>query len=363
METFNPCVLGKLILPNRFIRSATLERMAAPDGSPSPELKALYEVLARGGVGLISTGSCTPDRSWIPNFHGRLALDRDQTLPVWEEVFRAIHRAGSLVSVQLSPFFLLDGKPVGPFSSTPEIHALRPDEIERIALSYGKTAARARKAGADAVQVHAGHGHPLGQFLSPWFNRREDGYGGSPLNRARIFFDIRRAIGDSAGEDFPVWIKMNATDGLPGGMGIEEAELYGRLLSEAGYAAIEVTGGTNRPEAICTPSGPVRKEDWFEGYFVEYAARLKSHTSLPVAAVGGIRTLDMAERILKEGKADLIAFCRPLIREPLLIRRWEGGDTRPAACVSCNGCRAMMQKGKGLFCVQERGEGPSGLGR
>jgi len=358
-KAFIPYTFAGLKLPNRFIRSATLERMAAPDGSPLPELKAMYEELARGRVGLISTGSCTPDRSWVPNSTARLSLDREETLPVWEEVFRAIHRAGSLVSVQLTPFFLLDGKWVGPFSHAPEIHRLQPEEIERLVLSYGKAAARARKAGADAVQVHAAHGHPLGQFLSPYFNRREDDYGGSSQNRARIFVEIRRAMADKAGKDFPVWIKMNGVDGFPGGMTIEDAEPYGEILSRAGYAAIEVSGGTRSPNTTCAAGGPVRKEDWFEGYFLEQAARLKVHTDLPVAAVGGIRKMEMVERVLSEGKADLIALCRPLIREPHLVRRWESKDFRPATCISCNGCRAMMQKGKGLFCVKERGMGSS----
>jgi len=360
-KAFIPFPFAGLKMPNRFIRSATLERMAAPDGSPLPELKALYEALARGRVGLISTGSCTPDRSWIPNSTARLTLDCEETLPVWEEVFRAIHRAGSLVSVQLAPFFLLDGKWVAPFSHAPEIHQLQPEEIERLVLSYGKAAARARKAGADAVQVHAAHGHPLGQFLSPHFNRREDDYGGSSQNRARIFVEIRRAMADRAGKDFPVWIKMNGVDGIPGGMTIEDAEPYGPILSRAGYAAIEVSGGASRPDAICTAGGPVIKEDWFEGYFLEEAARIKAHTDLPVAVVGGIRKLEMVERVLSEGKADLIALCRPFIREPNLVRRWESEDRRPSICISCNGCRAMAQKGKGLFCVQERRMGSSDL--
>jgi 2,4-dienoyl-CoA reductase-like NADH-dependent reductase (Old Yellow Enzyme family) len=350
---FTPYAFAGLKLSNRFIRSATLEGMGAPDGTPLPALRLLYENLARGGVALISTGSCAPDRSWVPNPEGRLSLDREETLPVWEDTFRAIHRGGALVSIQLSPFFLWNGKRIGPFSHMPEIHPLLPAEIEQIVLSYGKAAARARKAGADAVQIHAGHGFPLGQFLSPYFNRREDEYGGSPLNRARIFMEIRRAIGGTAGADFPVWIKMNSLDGISGGMKIEDAEPYGQILSQAGYAAIEVTGGTRMPGGFCTASGPVQQEDWFEGYFLEQASRIKAHTDLPVAAVGGIRRLEMAEQVLSRGMSDLIALSRPFICEANLVNRWQSGDWHPSACNSCNQCRAGVQRGKGLLCVKK----------
>jgi 2,4-dienoyl-CoA reductase-like NADH-dependent reductase (Old Yellow Enzyme family) len=238
---FTPFHLGGLKLSNRFVRSATVEGMAAPDGTPRPELKAFYERLARAEVALISTSACAPDRSWVPASKNRLALQNDAVLPMWEGIFRAIHRAGSLASVQLASLTQLDGEEVGPFPHSPGIRQLSAQEILRIADVYGQAAARARKAGADAVQLHAGHGYPLGQFLSPFFNRREDAYGGSAENRARILVEIRRAVESWAGPDFPVWIKMNSLDGVAGGMGIEDAEEYGRILSRANFAAIEVT--------------------------------------------------------------------------------------------------------------------------
>lgn len=204
----------------------------------------------------------------------------------------------------------------------------------------------------DAVQIHGGHGYPLSQFLSPYFNRREDAYGGSHENRARIFVEIRRAIEGSCGAGYPVWIKMNGFDGIPGGIDAEDAEIYAEILGDAGYAAIEVTGGSMI--GSCTSRGPNKKEEWREGYYLDTAARVKEHSRVPVVAVGGIRRLEMVSAILARGTADMIALSRPLIREPDLIARWVSGDGAPARCISCNGCFELVQKGKPLACVQEK---------
>ncbi len=344
-----------LKLRNRFIRSATMEVMASPDdGAPTEALKELYLRLAVGGVGLISTSACLSDRSWVPDPRGQLSLHSDAALPAWEEMIEAVHREGALISVQLGPFFYLNGRPVGPSAYRPGVHALSSGEIEQLVLAFGAAAKRARKVGADAVQVHAGHGYPVSQFLSPLYNQREDEYGGSPSNRARLLVEIRRAMADSAGRDFPVWIKMNSFDGQPGGITPEDADAYGPILSEAGYGAVEVTGGS--PRGSHDSRGPLNKEEWFEGYYLKNAARMKKHTDLPVVAVGGIRRPEMVDRILSDEMADLIAMSRPFIREPGLIQRWMSGDLSPAACISCNGCFKVMRQGKGLYCVQEKGE-------
>jgi 2,4-dienoyl-CoA reductase-like NADH-dependent reductase (Old Yellow Enzyme family) len=355
LETlFTPFDLAGIRLRNRIIRSATMEGLAKPDGSPSPELEALYEDLAKGGVGLISTSACLSDRTWSPDPRGTLILDAKADLSAWRETAEAVHRAGAKFSVQLGPFFMMDGRRIGPWSDSPKVQALSAAEIERIVYTYGQAAARAKDIGADAVQAHGGHGYPLAQFLSPLFNRREDAYGGSAAGRARIFVEIRKAIGDACGPDYPVWIKMNSMDGLPGGLVPAQAKDYAPILEQAGYAAIEVTGGS--PTGSHDSRGPHDRKVWKEGFYLEGAALVKAQTKLPVAAVGGLRRPEMIAEILAEGKADLISLSRPLIREPGLIRRWQSGDLRPADCISCNGCAKMMGQGRGIFCVQVRGE-------
>jgi 2,4-dienoyl-CoA reductase-like NADH-dependent reductase (Old Yellow Enzyme family) len=350
----SPFNLAGIRLRNRVIRSATMEGLAKPDGSPSPALRTLYEDLAKGGVGLISTSACLSDRTWSPDPRGTLILDGQADLGAWKETAAAVHQAGAKFSVQLGPFFLLDGRRAGVWSDSPKVHALSTAEIGRIVRTYAAAGARAKDIGADAVQAHGGHGYALAQFLSPLFNRREDAYGGSAAGRARIFVEIRKAIGDTCGPDYPVWIKMNSMDGLPGGLVPEQAREYAPILEQAGFAAIEVTGGS--PTGSHDSRGPHDRKAWKEGFYLEGAALVKAHTKLPVATVGGLRRPEMIAQILAEGKADLISLSRPLIREPGLIRRWQSGDLRPADCISCNGCLKMMGQGRGLFCAQVRGE-------
>jgi 2,4-dienoyl-CoA reductase-like NADH-dependent reductase (Old Yellow Enzyme family) len=348
---FKPTRLMGLNLRNRFIRSATIEGMAEPDGSPGPALKGLYEDLASGGMGLISTGACCPDPEWINVSKGQLVLNDRSDLSVWQAVIRAVHDRGACISLQMAPFVFLNGKLTGPSAYQEGVVVIDKDQIERLVIAYARTAELARRAGMDAVQVHGGHGYGLSQFLSPFFNQRTDNYGGSDENRVRIFTQIRRAIADSAGDDFPVWIKMNALDGVRGGLTPDLASAYGPLLAKAGYRAIEVTGGVMA--GTHNSRGPVDKSQWTEGYYLEGARKVKAATDLPVCAVGGIRTLEMVESILSEGTADMISLSRPLIREPGLVNRWASGDTTPAKCISCNGCFNLMVKGQGLYCVQE----------
>lgn len=136
----------------------------------------------------------------------------------WEEFTQAIHSHGALISLQMSPFMRIRDQWVGPSEYRPGVHALTADEIDLIASLYAGMATLARRVGFDAVQVHAGHGYGLSQFLLPYFNRRHDAYGGSVENRAHILVQIRKAISENVGVDFPVWIKMNSFDGIPGGL-------------------------------------------------------------------------------------------------------------------------------------------------
>ncbi len=352
LRAFEPVEIMGLSLRNRFIRSATMEGMVSTDGVPGAELKDLYQTVARGGVGLISTSGCLPDPDWSGGSRRQLVLHPGTDCSAWEELTRSVHGHGALISLQMSPFVRFGGSWVGPSEYRTGIHALTAEEIGFIVSLYARMAALARRVGFDAVQVHAGHGYGLAQFLSPYFNRRDDAYGGSVENRVRILVHIRKAIAEDAGDDFPVWIKMNSFDGIQGGLIPDRAAEYAPLLEEAGYGALEVTGGAIGGSH--DSRGALDKSQWSEGYYLEGAAKVKAATHLPVAAVGGIRKLEMIERILSEGVADMISLSRPLIREPDLIHRWAGGDRTPARCISCNGCVKMMMKGKGLFCVQDK---------
>ena len=225
------------------------------------------------------------------------------------------------------------------------------EEIKDTINAFRDGAIRAHKAGFDGVQIHAAHGYLLSQFLSPYFNKREDEYGGDIENRARIVLDVVRSVRDAVGERFPVLVKINTEDFLDGGFSVDDMLRVARLLEKSGVDAIELSGGTIL--GIYIGNFNISFSWIGEGgtYYEEAAKRYKSEIRIPLMLVGGIRSYEVSRRLVEEGLSDYISLCRPLIREPDLIRRWESGDTRDAECVSDNACFQPGIEGKGVQCV------------
>ena len=224
---------------------------------------------------------------------------------------------------------------------------------EEVKEAFARGAERAKKAGFDAVQIHAAHGYLLCQFLSPYFNKREDEYGGPIENRVRFPLEVLAAVRKAVGPDFPVLIKINSEDFLPGGLSVEEMIRAVTALREAGIDAVEVSGGTFL-SGKNSPSRIGRQDP--EAYHEAAAARLKAALDVPVMLVGGICTFETAERAVTSGATDYISLCRPLIREPGLVNRWKSGDRTPARCVSECGCFTPGFEGKGVYCVVDERE-------
>lgn len=353
---FEPTDFLSLKLKNRFVRSATAENLAGPDGKVTDDFLSLYTSLADGQIGLIITSAVLPRRDWFPApIPGLLFLDEDDVIPGLKKLVQAIHSRGSAVIMQMVPPAMMGGEVVGPSpqkseQESPDVRPMTVQEIEAAAMAMGEAGRRAREAGFDGVQLHVCHGDTLSKFISPMFNRRSDRYGGTPDNRARFLSETVRTIKEAAGEDYSVLVKMNASDFYPGGMTIDDSAAIARIICRNGVSAIEPSGGG--PGANYTARGPVDKNLWHEGYFVDFAARIKRKVDAPVLAVGGFRSIQQAEKVIQEGKADLISLCRPFIREPDLIKRWMEGDTRPSDCTSCDGCIARYRSMKPICCVQ-----------
>jgi 2,4-dienoyl-CoA reductase-like NADH-dependent reductase (Old Yellow Enzyme family) len=354
---FEPYDFCGLTLKNRFVRSATLEGMATEEKVPSELLLDLYEELAKGGVGLIITSAVRADRSWDPSVKSRnLCLDRDRMVSDFSRLAERVHRHDSRIALQLGTFYRFRGELVCPSplpfegaSGTTIPRALEEEEIATIVEAYGDAARRAREAGFDAVQINAAHGFPLSRFLSPVFNRRKDGYGGSPESRSRIVVEIAEEIVKKAGREFPVLVKMNVSDFSKQGLFIEDAVEVARTLTNHGISAIETSGGASGQEV--TWLGAVDDSKWMEGYFAEYGALIRKAVNVPTIAVGGLRDLKMMEALVREEKADLVAMSRPFIREPLILERWRNGDSDPSDCSSCNGCLDLVLGGQPLQCA------------
>jgi 2,4-dienoyl-CoA reductase-like NADH-dependent reductase (Old Yellow Enzyme family) len=356
---FEKTQISSLSLSNRFVYSATWDGRADDKGFCTQKNIDYLVERARGGVGLIITGLTFVKQEgraapW------QLAVCSDEYIDGLTKMTSAIHDAGGKVVLQLAhggcyaPSALTGHEEVGPSANDtdkfPRCREMSLQEIDEVVQAFGKAAGRAQKAGFDGVQLHAAHGYLLSQFLSPFFNKRTDNYGGSIENRARILLEAFQAIRNEVGEQFPVLVKINSQDFVEGGLTVDDTLQVCAMLENAGIDAIEMSGGTIyvSGDYSCVRVG--QKQDV---YYKEAAARYKEKIDVPLMLVGGIRSSEVAEQIVRDGLADYISMSRPLIREPDLIKRWKSGDTKPAACISCNGCFGAGFKGEGVHCAFE----------
>jgi 2,4-dienoyl-CoA reductase-like NADH-dependent reductase (Old Yellow Enzyme family) len=349
-----------MTLPNRFVRSATWEGLATEDGSVTPELIEVQRQLARGAVGLIISGHAYVSREGQAGMR-QLGAYSDALIPGLTAMTEAIHESGGKAALQLAhagsraAFKLTGLSPMGP-SETEEGREMTGKDMRDIAGAFARAAERARIAGFDAVQVHAAHGYLLSQYLSPCFNKRTDGYGGAIENRTQLLIEVINAVREAVGPEFPILVKLNSEDFLPNGLTTDDMFRVAAFLEQAGIDAIEMSGGTvlSGKYLPSRPGKPAEGEP--EAYYEPVAETFKRKLPTPLMLVGGIRTLETAERLVDTGITDYIALCRPLIREPDLVARWRSGDHRPARCVSDNGCFAPGFEGKGVYCVVEEQE-------
>jgi 2,4-dienoyl-CoA reductase-like NADH-dependent reductase (Old Yellow Enzyme family) len=361
MKAFEPATIGSISLANCFVRSATWEGLATSKGFCSPELTQLMVSLAEGGVGLIITGHVAVNSAGQAG-HRQLCVWRDDFIPALVDMTAQVHEAGSKIVMQLNHAGLRTETSItneavmGPMLMEKKDGTLCREmtrlDISKTAQSFGAAANLARMAGFDGVQIHAAHGYLLSSFLSPFFNRRRDEYGGTVENRARFLLEVIREIFHAVGDHFPVLVKMNAADFVSGGMSVEDMLQTAAHLEKAGVDAIELSGGM--PESgIYTPSrrGKLLPEE--EGYYKEEATQYKERIKIPLILVGGIRSLKIAEMFLQNGICDFVALSRPLIREPALINRWKAGDTIASTCISDNLCQRPIRLGKGFYCLSE----------
>jgi 2,4-dienoyl-CoA reductase-like NADH-dependent reductase (Old Yellow Enzyme family) len=279
-------------------------------------------------------------------------LDVPGIVEEYRDLVDEVHRLGAAIVSQISPPFNIHGKQVSASAADVNLvpEPLDERDIAEIKAAYRSAARILKAADCDGVQLHCCHNDVLSRMISPFFNQREDQYGGPPENRARLVLELVKELKEGAGEDFPVIVKMNAGDFREGGMTVDDAAKIAAIFSSGGVSAIEPScGGAG---ASHTPSGPIEKDEWHEGYLIEYTARIKEAVQVPLMVVGGMRNLQMMEDVVATGKGDLISMCRPFIREPDLINRWSSGDTSPATCISCDGCLKEVERGRKLRCVQ-----------
>ncbi|TVQ25523.1 MAG: hypothetical protein EA382_06790, partial [Spirochaetaceae bacterium] len=207
----------------------------------------------------------------------------------------------------------------------------------------------------DGVQIHAAHGFLLSQFLSPYYNTRSDDYGGELANRARFLLEVVSAVRNAVGPDYPVLVKLNARDSLPGGFDEEQMAETAVLLEAAGVDCVELSGGTMRAyfagEFAGFFSPPLRDG----AYYRDGARAYRAKTKMPLMLVGGIRSLEESDELVSGGITDYVSLARPLIRQPTLVARWKAGHGTAADCISDNGCFRPGIARRGVHCVHVGG--------
>ncbi len=374
--------IGTMKIRNRICMAPMGSNFGEPDGSISERLKRYYEARAKGGAGIIivettavnhPAGVCTPYQTGI---------SRDEYLPGLTELTERIHRHGAKAAIQLQhagkvavmdiavgralwvpsePSLAMDGMP----DLTPEetqmmmktmtssaklhYHVMIKDDIVQLVESFADAADRAKRAGFDAVEIHAGHGYLISSFLSPAVNKRTDEYGGSPESRARLMIEVIQAIKKKVGQDFPLWLRIDAKEfRIENGITLVDSCKTAKLAEDAGADAIHVSAYANPALGHAFTEAPLVHK--VAGYLT-FAEEIKKNVSIPIIAVGRIEP-EEGDRIIGEGKADFIAMGRKLIADPELPNKLISGrmeEIRP--CIYCYTCVGQIFLNESIHCA------------
>ncbi|MBI2867299.1 MAG: FAD-dependent oxidoreductase [Chloroflexi bacterium] len=355
---FSPLRVGTLTLQNRLA--------FAPIGLSLLSRQQYLDFLAaraKGGAGLVMVAAGMVMRDVPADF---IRLHADEFVPELRQISAAVHAHGAKVGIQVlhqgrqSPF---PDEPVAPSPIPCPVTRRMPRElaaaeIEALVEDYAEGVRRARDAGFDLAEIHAAHGYLVSQFLSARSNQRADGYGGDLRGRSRFLTDILRRARQKVGRAFPISCRINGNDNIDGGLLPEETEAIAALAEEAGADLINVSGGVYG-------SYPVTIAPFYAApaLYVDVAARVKRRVRIPVGVACRIESVDLAERTVQEGKADLVALGRPLIADPDLPLKASRGDRdsiRP--CIYCNqGCMKELDKVEPITCTVNPQVGREGM--
>lgn len=374
---FTPCQIGPVTLRNRTIRSAAFENMCYLN-KPSKDLFDYHLSVAKGGIGMTTVAYASVNRSGV-SFAGQLWM-REEIIPELKKMTDALHNEGAKVSIQLghcgnmTHSYTCGQIPVGASGginlySPTIVRKLKEKEIYKLVEDFGKAVNLARKAGFDCVEIHAGHGYLISQFLSPYTNRRKDKFGGSLENRMRFMNLVMKEVMTAAADDMAVVVKINMFDGFKSGMQLDDCIKVARELEKSGVHALVLSAGfvSKAPMHVMRGSMPYKtlthymnpwKFWWLkigirmfgkilipsvpfqEAYFLEYAKKFRQELSIPLIYVGGLISKSKIEEVLNEGFV-AVQMARALINDPGFVNKMKEGVER-SNCKHSNYCIGRM---------------------
>ncbi|NOX86941.1 MAG: NADH:flavin oxidoreductase [Chlorobi bacterium] len=382
-KIFSPGKIGGLQLKNRIIRSGCFEGMCQ-NGQVTDKLIEHHRRLAEGGIAMTTVAYCSVSHDGR-TFEHELWM-RKEIVPDLKRLTDAVHKEGAAVSIQLghSGFFTSKGV-IGkrPLGASPKLcvftmsycREMNKKDIKEKTADFVNAALLARSAGFNAVEIHAGHGYLLSQFLSPWTNKRKDEFGGSLENRLRFPTMVIREIRKALGPDFPVLVKMNQRDGMPGGVEIEDAVKIAKAFEEAGASALIPSAGftSKVPFLMLRGNLPVKEmsenqpklmnriglklfgrfmvpEHKYEPLFLfEGARKIREAVNIPVIYIGGVESLGTILEARNAG-FEFVQMGRATIQDPDFVKKLQTGELTRSPCDHCNRCVAAMDAG-GVYCV------------
>ena len=384
---FTPMNIGKMTVKNRFVMTAAEFSLGQPNGKPTETLMDYYEERAKGGVGLIIPGICRVNDWGAPSTFTQLAMSHDYHIEPMKELVERVHRHGAKFAIQLhhpgrqglaTPVNSLpaaiplidnvDGARELIFSCTPlldamdkkhlyfslqapsngelsyqgggRIHAMTKWEIHQVQKDFINAAVRCKKAGVDAVELHAAHGYLLQQFLSPHTNTRTDEYGGNFENRMRFITEIIQGIREKCGKDYPLIVRLTVDEmydriGRPGvGYDLKTGINIAKRLEKLGVDAINVTSA-----CYDVYNGWLETTTYEPGWRSYLSAEIKKNVNIPVIAANFIRSPEQAEKQLENGTQDFVASARSFICDPHLVNKIaEGRENEIRRCIGCCNC-------------------------
>lgn len=373
-DVLAPARLGPLTLRNRIVKAATFEA-ATPDALVTDALIDYHVKPAAGGIGMTTVAYCAVSPEGRTDRHQ--IWMRPEAIPGLRRLTDAVHAEGAAVSAQIGH--------AGPVANAKSngLPALAPsrmfsplgmrmckvageDDIARVTEAHARAARHAVEAGFDAVEIHLGHNYFASAFLSPKLNRRQDAYGGTLENRAKVARGIVRAVRDAVGDRIAVTAKLNMADGVPGGIWLTESIRTARWLEEdGGLDALELTAGSSLlnpmylfrgdapvPEFAAAFPQPMRlgirlagkrflvDYPYQEAFLLEYARQFRAELDMPLILLGGITNRATMDLAMAEG-FDFVAMGRAILREPDLVNRIAADESRRAVkslCIHCNKC-------------------------